>query len=135
MCHAFLWRAPEMALLSVDQVTVRFGGLTAVDSASLTIESGAITLTEPVFVGQTIQFQLRDAQAAHDDLEAMLARMRAALGDRKPAFGVYFNCAGRGQGLYGTPNHDVTRIRERLGEWPLIGMANRLVRICTWPRK
>ena len=47
--------------------------------------------------------------------------MRAALGDRKPAFGVYFNCAGRGQGLYGTPNHDVTRIRERLGEWPLIG--------------
>jgi len=89
--------------------------------AGLDRESGAISLTEPVFVGQTIQFQIRDAQAAHDDLEAMLARMRAALGARKPAFGVYFNCAGRGQGLYGTPNHDVNLIRECLGEWPLIG--------------
>jgi len=32
-----------------------------------------------------------------------------------------FNCAGRGQGLYGVPGHDVTLIRERLGEWPLVG--------------
>jgi len=89
--------------------------------AGLDQDSGTITLAEPVFVGQTIQFQIRDARAAREDLEAMLDRARAALGARPPAFGVYFNCAGRGQGLYGVADHDVTLIRERLGDWPLIG--------------
>ena len=89
--------------------------------AGLDQDSGAITLPDPVQVGQTIQFQIRDARAAHADLEAMLGRVRAALGDRPPAFGLYFNCAGRGQGLYGEPDHDVRLIRERLGEWPLVG--------------
>jgi small ligand-binding sensory domain FIST len=82
---------------------------------------GAIALTEPMFVGQTIQFQLRDPEAARADLESMLTRIQAQLAARAPAFGLYFNCAGRGRQLYGEPNHDVERIRERLGEWPLIG--------------
>ncbi|PYN45519.1 MAG: hypothetical protein DMD95_08170 [Candidatus Rokuibacteriota bacterium] len=29
--------------------------------------------------------------------------------------------AGRGRGLFGVPDHDVTLIRERLGEFPLVG--------------
>ena len=78
-------------------------------------------VAEPVRVGQTIQFHLRDAQAARDDLEAMLGRVEVALGGRRPAFGVYFNCAGRGRGLYGTSGHDVLAIRRRLGRWPLVG--------------
>jgi small ligand-binding sensory domain FIST len=82
---------------------------------------GAISLTEPASAGQTIQFQLRDPEAARADLESMLTRLAAELGGRAPAFGLYFNCAGRGAQLYGEPNHDVHRIRERLGEWPLIG--------------
>ncbi len=91
------------------------------DLAGLDRASGAITLPAEVFAGQTIQFQIRDPLAARDDLEAMLARIQAALGNRKPAFGMYFNCAGRGQGLYGEPNHDVDLIRRRLGDLPLIG--------------
>jgi small ligand-binding sensory domain FIST len=84
-------------------------------------ESGAVSIAEMVRAGQTLQFHIRDAQAAREDLDAMLTRVSAALGGRRPAFGVYFNCAGRGQGLYGAPDHDVTCIRKRLGEWPLIG--------------
>ncbi|MEK7879716.1 MAG: FIST C-terminal domain-containing protein, partial [candidate division NC10 bacterium] len=37
------------------------------------------------------------------------------------AFGCYFNCAGRGQGLFGVPDHDVSLIRQHLGEFPLAG--------------
>lgn len=84
-------------------------------------ETGAVAVAEPVRVGQTIQFHIRDAQAARDDLEAMLTRVETALAGRWPAFGVYVNCAGRGQGLYGVPGHDVTAIRRRLGDWPLVG--------------
>ena len=38
-----------------------------------------------------------------------------------PTFGIYFNCASRGEALYGQPNVDITYIREILGEFPLIG--------------
>ena len=83
--------------------------------------SGAVAVAEGVRVGQTVQFQIRDAEASRADLAAMLDEVRASLGDRRPAFGCYFDCAGRGRGLFGVPDHDVTLIRERLGEFPLIG--------------
>jgi small ligand-binding sensory domain FIST len=82
---------------------------------------GRVAVAEPVTVGQTIQFQIRDAEAARDDLVATLEGVAARLGGRRPRFGCYFDCAGRGQGLYGVPDHDVALIRERLGEFPLVG--------------
>jgi small ligand-binding sensory domain FIST len=84
-------------------------------------DSGVVAVAGDVRVGQTIQFQIRDAEAARDDLDAMLVRIRRALGARRPAFGIYVNCAGRGRGLFGVPDHDVALIRERLGRWPLVG--------------
>jgi len=83
--------------------------------------SGAVAVAEPVRVGQTIQFQIRDADSAREDLEATLKEVAGRLGGRRPAFGCYFNCAGRGRGLYGVPDHDVTLIRRHLGEFPLVG--------------
>jgi len=83
--------------------------------------SGALAVAEHVRVGQTLQFQIRDAQASREDLCGMLDEVAARLGGRRPAFGCYFDCAGRGRGLFGVPDHDVTLIRERLGEFPLVG--------------
>ena len=76
---------------------------------------------DAVRVGQTIQFQLRDAEASREDLEVTLAGVSRALGGRRPAFGCYFDCAGRGRGLYGVPDHDVRLIRKHLGAFPLAG--------------
>ena len=84
-------------------------------------DSGAVAVAGEVRVGQTIQFQIRDAQAARDDLEAMLGRVKKALRGRQPALGIYVNCAGRGRALFGVPDHDVSLIRKHLGTWPLIG--------------
>ena len=83
--------------------------------------SGALAVAERVRVGQTIQFQIRDAEASREDLRAMLDELVGRLGERRPAFGCYFDCAGRGRGLFGVSDHDVASIRERLGEFPLVG--------------
>jgi len=83
--------------------------------------SGALAVGDGVRVGQTLQFQLRDAAASREDLEVTLGRVTRALDGRRPAFGCYFNCAGRGQGLYGVPDHDVALIRQHLGAFPLAG--------------
>jgi small ligand-binding sensory domain FIST len=83
--------------------------------------SGALAVAERVRIGQTVQFQIRDAQASRQDLLAMLDELAGRLHGRRPAFGCYFDCAGRGRGLFGVPDHDVTLIRERLGEFPLVG--------------
>ena len=83
--------------------------------------SGALAVAERVRVGQTVQFQIRDAEASRQDLLGMLDEVATRLGGRRPAFGCYFDCAGRGRGLFGVPDHDVTLIRERLGEFPLVG--------------
>ena len=83
--------------------------------------SGALAVAERVRVGQTVQFQIRDAEASREDLRKMLDELAERLEGRRPAFGCYFDCAGRGRGLFGVADHDVTVIRERLGEFPLIG--------------
>jgi small ligand-binding sensory domain FIST len=82
---------------------------------------GALAVAERVRVGQTVQFQIRDAEASRQDLGAMLDEVSTRLGGRRPAFGCYFDCAGRGRGLFGVPDHDVALIRERLGQFPLAG--------------
>lgn len=83
--------------------------------------SGALAVGESIRVGQTLQFQIRDAAASRADLVATLDDVRRRLGPRRPAFGCYFDCAGRGRGLFGVADHDVTLIRERLGSFPLAG--------------
>src|SRR5437773_2763015 len=83
--------------------------------------NGALAVAERVRVGQTLQFQIRDAQASREDLREMLDELAERLHGRRPAFGCYFDCAGRGRGLFGVPDHDVTLVRERLGEFPLVG--------------
>jgi small ligand-binding sensory domain FIST len=83
--------------------------------------SGALVVAERVRVGQTVQFQIRDAEASREDLRGMLGEVAGRLGGRRPAFGCYFNCAGRGRALFGVPDHDVTLIREVLGAFPLVG--------------
>jgi small ligand-binding sensory domain FIST len=82
---------------------------------------GAVAVAAPVRVGQTLQFQIRDAEASRDDLEATLHAVARGLGGKRPRFGCYFNCAGRGVGLYGQPDHDVSLVRKHLGEFPLVG--------------
>jgi small ligand-binding sensory domain FIST len=76
--------------------------------------NGAIAIGDRVDVGTTVQFQVRDAAAADEDLRALLSGVN---GDAV----LLFTCNGRGQHLFPEPNHDAGVIEELLGPTPLAG--------------
>jgi small ligand-binding sensory domain FIST len=69
--------------------------------------SGAIAVADFVRVGQTVQFHVRDADTAAQDLGLLLDSQR--LHDR-PAGAMLVSCNGRGTRLFSTPNHDAESI-------------------------
>ena len=82
--------------------------------------TGAVAIGDVVQEGQTVQFHLRDAESATEDLNTLLATDRA--NHRYPALGaLMFSCCGRGRGLFGRPNHDAAATTERLGPIPIAG--------------
>jgi len=70
---------------------------------------------EVVPVGTTVQFHVRDAEAADEDLRELLAPVsgEAAL---------LFTCNGRGTRLFGEPHHDARIVRDALGTDTVAGM-------------
>lgn len=79
-----------------------------------------LALGSPVRTGQTLVFHMLDRTGAVEDAKAMVSGLREKL-PGSPAFGLYFNCRGRGRGLYGETDHDVLEIRAGLGGFPIAG--------------
>ena len=74
-------------------------------------ESGAIAIGDSIMDGEIVQFHLRDAIAAKEDLEMMLIPQAF----RMPPSGVLlFSCNGRGTHLYDHPNGDISVIQANL---------------------
>ncbi|HEU5001421.1 MAG TPA: FIST N-terminal domain-containing protein [Actinomycetota bacterium] len=86
--------------------------------------SGWIAIGEPVSVGQTVQFHIRDASAADEDLNGSLGVLELSrVGDPSTIAGaLLFTCNGRGMNLFGAPDHDVAAVRSHLGPLPVAGM-------------
>ncbi len=82
-------------------------------------ESGVLAIGDEVTVGQTVQFHVRDATAADEDLRALLAVHDAAGHDTNGA--LLFTCNGRGRSFFGVPDHDAGVIDSLLGPLPLAG--------------
>ena len=89
--------------------------------ASADPDSGAIAVGEGVEVGRTVQFHVRDADSADQDLRRILARESTALGGRRAAGALLFTCNGRGSRLFPEPDHDAGLLAEMLGEVPVAG--------------
>jgi small ligand-binding sensory domain FIST len=76
--------------------------------------NGAIAIGDRVDVGTTVQFQVRDAASADDDLRVLLG---GVTGDAA----LMFTCNGRGRNLFAEPNHDAGTVEELMGPTPLAG--------------
>ena len=84
-------------------------------------ESGAIAVGEEIAVGRTVQFHVRDAESADEDLQRTLAREAAVLDGRPAAGALLFTCNGRGSRLFSGPDHDTGLIAKMLGQIPVAG--------------
>lgn len=76
-------------------------------------DSGAIAIGDEAPVGATVQFHVRDALTAHEDLAAALRNRPSAAMSASGA--LLFTCNGRGTHLFETPHHDAQTIVERTG--------------------
>jgi small ligand-binding sensory domain FIST len=84
-------------------------------------ESGAVVVGGEVEVGQAVQFHVRDADSADEDLRRALKREVAALGGRPPAGALLFTCNGRGSRMFPEPDHDAGLLADALGQIPVAG--------------
>jgi small ligand-binding sensory domain FIST len=78
-------------------------------------DRGVLAVGTPVPVGTTVQFQVRDAVSADEDLRALLE-------DVDGAAALVFTCTGRGVRLFGVDHHDAATVAERLDTGAVAGM-------------
>jgi len=84
-------------------------------------QSGTIAVGALPRAGQTVQFQRRSATAATEDMNELLSRARNEIGNAIIYGGCLCCCNGRGQGMFGKPNHDAQMVQQRLGPLGLSG--------------
>ena len=78
-------------------------------------DSGALAVGDAVAVGTTVQFQVRDAATADEDLRELMA-------DASAGSALVFTCNGRGTHLFDGPDHDAAVVHEALDRAPVAGM-------------
>ena len=78
-------------------------------------ETGAIRIGDHAPVGSTLQFHVRDAASASDDLREMLVPVEADAA-------LVFTCNSRGTRLFGTPDHDAEMVHDAVHGGAVAGM-------------
>ncbi len=83
--------------------------------------SGSLAVGALPRLGQTVQFQRRSAAAATEDMAELLKRAKRNLGETRVFGGCLCSCNGRGQNLFGRPNHDAQMVQEQFGPLGITG--------------
>jgi len=83
--------------------------------------AGSLSVGDVVPVGTTVQFLLRDAQAASADLAEVLGAFRERVGLRGLAGALLFSCNSRGRAMFDVAEHDVRAVVDGLGTATVAG--------------
>jgi small ligand-binding sensory domain FIST len=84
-------------------------------------ERGIIAMGDYARVGQTVQFHVRDAQTADEDLRELLAHGNHPSESASPKGALLFTCNGRGTRLFSDPHHDARSLSDAWPELPAAG--------------
>jgi len=77
--------------------------------------SGVLVVGTVPRMGQTIQFQRRDAASASEDMNELLALEKTRLAGMEIYGGCLFCCNGRGKNLFGRASHDSKLVQAHFG--------------------
>ncbi|MDH3193393.1 MAG: FIST C-terminal domain-containing protein [Acidimicrobiia bacterium] len=91
----------------------RIISVTAADRAS-----GSILVGDEIFVGSTVQFHVRDPQAASGALNDAVAGLVGGGGM------LMFSCSGRGRSFFDQPHHDASLVASACQPAALVGMIS-----------
>lgn len=83
-------------------------------------QRGLLAIGAEVGVNDPILFVRRDKGAAEQDLSRMLRQIKARA-KTTPKGGLYVSCVARGPNLFGPESQELRRIRDELGDFPLVG--------------
>lgn len=86
--------------------------------------TGSIVIGEKVEVGTTIQFQIRDPEAADKEFRHLIEDALMddeSIEDSEIKSGLLFSCNGRGEKMFGDLDHDAQTLVEVIGEVPVAG--------------
>lgn len=104
-----------------DQRQYRHGDFLVRNMLGLDAEGTTLAVAALLERYMAVQFHLRDAQTSAQDLAAHLDRYVAERGRDAVRGALLFSCLGRGEHLYGVPNHDSDQLRAKLGDVPVGG--------------
>ncbi len=84
-------------------------------------ETGAILVGDMLHAGETLQFHVRDAKTAEEEMRLLLEGEALLTNGEPPVGALLITCNGRGTRLFDMPHHDVTLTRQVLGPIPVAG--------------
>jgi small ligand-binding sensory domain FIST len=84
-------------------------------------ERDGLVVGDLVEVGRTVRFQVRDAQAADEDLRELLSGPAVLGGPGLVEGALLFSCNGRGANLFADPAHDALAVAEHFAHAPVAG--------------
>ena len=83
--------------------------------------TGTMAIGEMLQEGQRVQLHLRDALTSAEDLATLLSRYASESGVGQCQGAMLFSCLGRGEYLYGRPDHDTDLFRDKVAAIPMGG--------------
>ncbi|MBX5482963.1 MAG: FIST C-terminal domain-containing protein [Myxococcaceae bacterium] len=104
-----------------DQVEYGHGDFLVRNIVGVDARTGALAIGAELRPFQVVQFMLRDAATAAEDLNRTLARYREQHPGVVPSGALLFSCTGRGRRLFGHENHDTGLFEQVFGPVPLAG--------------
>ncbi|RMH01522.1 MAG: hypothetical protein D6702_11465 [Planctomycetota bacterium] len=96
-------------------------------------ESGAIAISDAAPEEMRVRFHARDGASAHEDLGNLLGLASGLYPDA--AGGLLFTCTGRGESMFGRPDHDAELAGTYFPDLPIAGMfaAGEIGSVCGLP--
>ena len=84
-------------------------------------DTGALAISDYARVGNTVQFHVRDADTADEDLKHLCEDQKLKLASGPVQAALIFSCNGRGSNMFRQRNHDVATLETHLGKFPTAG--------------